>query len=1096
MSSEPSAKPEDDFASRLARYDDEVVAGRESASTPPAEPSPNDLGTDERRVEQAKPVLHMLETLWPRGAKKSARRPKKERRFPTDFGRFKVTRELGRGGFGVVFEAFDPMLGRNVALKMPRPEVLVSPTLADRFFAEARTAAGLKHPNIVDVYEAGEIGPTCYIVSELCKGPNLAEWLKSQRYPVAYRTAARLTAVLAEAVGYAQDEGVLHRDIKPSNVLLFPPHSDRAFVAKSDASHLGFDPRLSDFGLAKLLEEKSDGEETPGEAIVGTPEYMAPEQAAGRVELIGPATDVYSLGSVLYELLVGAPLVPKSTSAEEIQDRLPVDPTAIRNTRPDVPHDLEAICLRCLEADPAARYANAVELGEDLRRYLAGMPTKARPLTCFSRLSRLTRRRPTESLLVIVVFVFVAVAILGAWLHQQRVETVETEMEVTKQIFEEQQKSVEEEHRRVLNLEYVGDVHQAAQSYENGNVEQCLVHLAKHFPTGLEPDRRGFEWFRLWRLCHQEEAVIEGAHDTLYHVAYSPNGQNIVAACADGSLMLWNRQGKDFKTLPARHSGEVNTVTYSHDGQRILSGGDDTTIQVLDEKGTLVRKLRGHQRGVRTLAAYPNGQPWVASGAMEPTVKLWNYETGEVIRSWVVEGKDVESIFFSPDGHQLGIACSDGSLYVLMVDKSEPPRLLGIVGAGISAGAILPGGKSLIVGGKDSQLTILDMTTGKILRRWRAHVDWIHSIALSADGTWCVSAGRDHLAKIWNIADGRLLGRMTGHRGRVWGVAIQPTGSEIATCGDDKQVRLWSRERAGDNPVLTEVPSEPITLSNGPRASTVTIGCRAGEFRIVDLKKRTTLHASQFEGPVTGNETCEQGLLATSDQKGHVKIWRDHDAKLETTRELAVETPSALSWSPDGSRLIVCSLTGDMTLIDLEDRQPPKKIRAHGVGLRAKFSPGNNFIVSASYDGTAKIWDADSLAPITTIRYHERHLNGVEFDPSGTLMALPSGDSTVGVFSLSDGKLVKSLQGPADEAVAVAFSQDGRTVISACRNGTVQMWNIATMQEVYSAQTGLKSISTMTCLASNGGLIIGGTEQQTDRHVVIVWEVAVPAPAE
>src|SRR5262249_51200406 len=225
-------------------------------------------------------------------------------------GRFRLLRELGRGGFGVVYLASDPLLGREVALKVPRPEVGLTPELRERFAREARAAAGLEHPNIVPVYEAGEAGPVCFLVSADCPGVSLAQWLRGRAEPVPFRTAAALVATLADAMGHAHGRGVVHRDLKPANVLLGAGQG-------TAPAELPWVPRITDFGLAKLMLGGAGGQTQSG-AIVGTPCYMAPEQAGGKTRDVGPTADIYSLGTILYELLTGRPPLVGETDLDTL----------------------------------------------------------------------------------------------------------------------------------------------------------------------------------------------------------------------------------------------------------------------------------------------------------------------------------------------------------------------------------------------------------------------------------------------------------------------------------------------------------------------------------------------------------------------------------------------------------------------------------------------------------------------------------------------------------------------------------------------------------------------------------------------------------
>jgi hypothetical protein len=303
---------------------------------------------------------------------------------PIPFGRFRIRRELGRGGFGVVYLADDPKLGRSIALKLPRPETLINAQLRERFLREARAAASLDHPNLVTVHEAGEVGPICYIASAYCPGANLAVWLQQQSTPMKPERAALLLARLAGAVQHAHANGVLHRDIKPSNILLTPSPTEDV------QDELGFVPRLTDFGLAKILE--LDSHETSTGAILGTPHYMAPEQAQGWFAGIGPQTDVYSLGVILYEILGGQlPFRGPSLLATLEQIRAS-EPAPLRSLGREVPASLETICMKCLRKDPQQRYATAGALADDLGRFLRHEPVQAHPLGMLGKLALWTEQ--------------------------------------------------------------------------------------------------------------------------------------------------------------------------------------------------------------------------------------------------------------------------------------------------------------------------------------------------------------------------------------------------------------------------------------------------------------------------------------------------------------------------------------------------------------------------------------------------------------------------------------------------------------------------------------------------------------------------------
>ncbi|HUR54590.1 MAG TPA: serine/threonine-protein kinase, partial [Gemmataceae bacterium] len=317
--------------------------------------------------------------------------------LPRTLGRFHFLELLGSGSFGSVYKARDADLGRLVAVKVPHPALVLLPAQRGRLAREAQSAAKLHHPNIVTVYEVADLDGVPCLVSEWVDGKTLAAVGESGRPDPAW--SAGQVAAVADALQYAHSLGVVHRDVTPRNILL---DGDR--------------PRLTDFGLAR-----QDGDAftltVPGE-VLGTPAYMSPEQARGDAHGVGPRSDVYSLGAVLYDLLTGGPPFtgPAHTVLARVQTEEPPRP---RRANPAVARDLETVCLKCLEKTPESRYATAADLAADLRRCVAGEPVTARPLGPVARLARWCRRKPwTAALLGLVFFALVAVAVAGFWVAE------------------------------------------------------------------------------------------------------------------------------------------------------------------------------------------------------------------------------------------------------------------------------------------------------------------------------------------------------------------------------------------------------------------------------------------------------------------------------------------------------------------------------------------------------------------------------------------------------------------------------------------------------------------------------------------------------
>jgi|GEM_PF-2766377 len=327
--------------------------------------------------------------------------------IPDKLGRFQIKRKLGQGGFGLIFLAIDPQLDREVALKVPRAEALVDSAVRARFLREAKAAGGLNHANIVPVFESGHIGPVCYIASAFCHGPSLGEWVLDHDQPVSPMVAAELLLTLADAVQHAHSRGIIHRDLKPDNVLveLEPNSQNRDQASRSTAAPL---LRITDFGLARDLDDQS--KLTQSGAVLGTPCFMSPEQTDSGFGEPGLGSDIYGLGAILYFLLCKVPPIGGSSlldTIHKVQEQAPVPPGKIR---PEIPRDLEAICLKCLEKQSRHRYQTASELQSDLLRFRDGLPVQARRPSTLDRALMWCRRRPAVSALAASLFVVLAIS--------------------------------------------------------------------------------------------------------------------------------------------------------------------------------------------------------------------------------------------------------------------------------------------------------------------------------------------------------------------------------------------------------------------------------------------------------------------------------------------------------------------------------------------------------------------------------------------------------------------------------------------------------------------------------------------------------------
>jgi tetratricopeptide (TPR) repeat protein len=409
-----SEASDDDLASILAECDEALAQGSLPAIDQAEAQSP-----DQARLLKSLKCVRILRGMWRRPH--STILPAEPRTGPATptprkIGRFTIVRELGHGGFGIVYLAIDPTVARPVALKVPRPDLHLTSQLLERFRQEARAAGALDHPNIVPVYEAGEVDSISYIAAAFCPGMSLARWLEDRKEPVPMRLAAELVAQLADGVENAHSRNILHRDIKPANVILWCADSDKPETASTLL------PKITDFGLAKSLIADRKTELTAAGAILGTPNYLAPEQTEAGRRPIGPAVDIYGLGAILYEMLTRRAPFASDSVLETLRQVRFDEPISPRQLRAQVPRDLETICLKCLEKNPHRRYGTAAALAADLRRFTHDEPIQARPVSPVERLMRWCRRNPLAAGLAAGLMLAIVVGVGGVvsqWLRAE-----------------------------------------------------------------------------------------------------------------------------------------------------------------------------------------------------------------------------------------------------------------------------------------------------------------------------------------------------------------------------------------------------------------------------------------------------------------------------------------------------------------------------------------------------------------------------------------------------------------------------------------------------------------------------------------------------
>ncbi len=1022
--------------------------------------------------------------------------------------RYRLDGEIARGGMGAIMKVWDTDLRRALAMKVilggaePAPDGSTPDMRLDRFLEEAQITGQLDHPGVVPVHELGVDGDgRAYFTMRLVRGREFSTVIALARDGREGWTRTRaLDALLrvCETMAYAHAKSVVHRDLKPENVM----------VGQFGETY------VMDWGLARVLGQPdteaqrkrilgvssvsvvhiarrdgdSDGSAMTEEgAIMGTPFYMPPEQAAGELENIGPQSDVYAAGAMLYHLLTGKRPYDElrgQSSLAVVRAVLAGPPIDLHQLDKTIPPELGAICQRAMARAVTDRYPDMIEMAADLRAFLESRVVKAYKTGALVEFRKwITRNRAASAALAaLLVVALVGLAAFG-WQQREKAAAIATQQQLTQDARDSALRNLALARQQA----YVANVTAANASLAAGEILEAKRHLAE-----CTPELRGFEWRHLSLRADSSLFAFPGHTAAVTDLAFDPRGTRVVSGADDGTVRIW-----DLPTRTAAHvldtdSGESGggggAVAFLADGAQVASFGRrrNARIQTWNAStGDLASRLPLESTAVYALAIAPDGAR-AALGAPDSTIHIVDARSGAVTGRLVGHGATVRALAFAADGRLLASGSEDRTVRVWSLDAARLLATSQPCAHTVHATAFAPDGTEVVAGLEDGTILRLLAADGSQRGRMAGHSGAVYALAYGASGRRLASASFDKTVRQWDPARDEPIAVLLGHDHPVRSVAWSADGTRIASGSEDATIRIWDASRPGAI-VVHAGADEDLTAVAFPGGDRIVVGGSwPGTIELVAASTGATIakvegpqdtvaalaSAPQGDGfavgykdecsvrvfdPATGalGEPClghEASVTAIAYRRDGKRLASASDDKTVRIWDIATRTMvgmplphaapvSHVAFARDDNRLATCARDGSARVFDADTGAVLTTIAGRGIPLRAlAFSPDGTRLALGDAQGRVHLVDAGSGAEITTLVGHDQEITALAFAPDGTRLATGADDATVRVWDVAAGRLLLTLRGHRAPVTGVAFSGDGDRLASTSQDNSLRVW--------------------------------------------------------
>ena len=974
-------------------------------------------------------------------------------------GQYSLLSEIGEGGFGTVYRAEQRHpIRRTVALKLVKVGMDTQQLIA-RFETERQALAMMDHPNIAKVFDAGTTNSgDPFFAMELVEGTPITSFCDDHFYSVSQRL--KLFVDVCHAVHHAHQKGIIHRDIKPGNVLV--EDRDSKPIAK-----------VIDFGIAKSLDYQltDNVSATSRLQLVGTPQYMSPEQADSSRQGVDTRSDVYSLGGLLYELLTGKepidtervsvaglvqlgqlicsgeitpPFMRFSASTGEEQSELAArrqtQPPALRRT---LRGDLDWIVMRALAKDRERRYQSANELSADVERYLRSEPVSAGPPSIVYRAKKAAKRHRmwfTAALtLLLSMTVGLILATTGFHVARQRAR----------------------ESRHLLQL---ADMTTALQAWQQGDVKRLFrkVERLRESEVSTRPER--FLWEHLSALVQQTNAIPTIRHEHVVEsVVFIRNGGSIATGAEDGSITIWDVATGRLQQRLAGHAKAVHSLSLSPDGRLLASGSGDHMIKLWDANNGKLRDTFDTRAGPVLSLDFSSDGRRLAGAMANGHFQIWELRTRSQLFSIRAHQGWARCLDYAPNSDTVATVGGDGLVKLWDVDTQRELAAIAADKATLLWSlSFSPDGEKLAVAGWDEAAKVWDvsdLTRPNLICLLEDTKASIRSLQFSRDGRTLIGAGWDKNVKLWDPLTGKRIAVYRGHRGHVFDLSLSPSGVQLATASVDQSVKLWDVSREIQRMDRVSANGHAACLAFSPDSTRLAYGIdqrNSGHLTIWDVRRAELLDTIDDSQPIrqvafsplgqtlaysTGSDSplssaAKGDVHLVSLPTGAARILKGHQRVVY-----------GLAFSSHGTLLGSASPEGLVRLWDVREGKQLHAFEGHSRAQTVAFSPTQSILASGGGQldmrGELIIWDLKSYERVDTIDQFAEQVMALEFSHNGRQIAIGSGDGTVRLYDVVTGQLTE-LGAHTHMVLSLAFASDRMTLASASPNGVIRLWDIAT----------------------------------------------------